>query len=158
MDQHYPPLSSEGYGGGYGNISSSLLGVTVPPNHPETEATIAPGQAPFSVHYSVTVMISVLVGILFLLVYVQLVMVMCFGYKLLSYQTLLLFDILLWAALRLTLYSFYFYHCCELVNKIVGTFAGWLLVSLPSVLQYFSLALLVHYFGEVSTVASFIEA
>lgn len=129
------------------NSSLAWLG----PGPPQTEAPIVPGgEAPVPVHYSVTIIISVLVGILFLLVYLQLILVICFGYKLLTYQTVLLFDILLWAALRLTLYSFYFYHCCDLVNRIDGTFFGWLLVSFPACLQYFSLAVLVHYFGEVS--------
>lgn len=116
-----------------------------------TAVTLSPGQAPLPVHYGVTIVITTLVGILFLLVYLQLIMVICFGYKLLTYQTILLFDILLWASLRLTLYSFYFYHCCDLVNRMDGTFAGWILVSFPSALQYFSLAVLVHYFGEVSS-------
>jgi len=116
-----------------------------------TAASIGPpGEAPGPVHYSVTIIITVLVGILFLLVYLQLIMVICFGYKLLTYQTVLLFDILLWAALRLTLYSIYFYHCCDLVDtRIMGRFSGWLLISFPTSLQFFSLALLVHYFGEV---------
>ena len=103
-------------------------------------------QAP--VHLAVTVTISVLVGILFTAVYVQLIMVICFGYKLISYQTILLFNILLWAFLRLTLYSFYFYHCCERVNSLPPGLK-WLLVSFPAALQYVSLAVLVHYFGEV---------
>ena len=121
---------------------------------PVTQASIVPGEAPSTVHYSVTVTITVLVGILFLLVYIQLIMVICFGYKLFSYQTVLLYDILLWAALRLTLYSFYYYHCCDLVVSLTGKFAGWLLVAFPSALQYFSLAVLVHYFGEVSEFSS----
>ena len=103
------------------------------------------------VHLAVIVTISVLVGILFAAVYVQLIMVICFGYKLVSYQTILLFNILLWAFLRLALYSFYFYHCCERVNSLpVGL--KWLLVSFPAALQYVSLAVLVHYFGEVCLV------
>ena len=144
-------MSAQSQEGAYGNVSLSLLvdAATVPPGPPQTEATLSPVQAPLSVHYSVTMIVTVLVGILFLSVYVQLIMVICFGYKLLTYQTILLFDILLWAALRLTLYSFYFYHCCELVTRIMGTFEGWLLVSFPSFLQYVSLAVLVHYFGEV---------
>lgn len=116
---------------------------------PETEAPISPTEVPFPVHYSVIIIITVLVGILFLLVYAQLFLVICFGYKLLTYQTILLFDILLWAALRISLYSFYFYNCCGLVNSLSGKFLGWLLVAFPSALQYFSLAVLVHYFGEV---------
>ena len=100
------------------------------------------------VHLGVTVTVSVLVALLFLGVYVQLMMVLWFGYKLLSYQTVLLFDILIWAALRLTLYSFYF-RCCDLVRQLNEGW-GWLLVAFPSALQYISLAILVHYFGEVN--------
>lgn len=156
MDQHYSSLTTSpqfpdgSYGNDIGhflaNSSQELLSrlqVTPAPLSPNVEA-------PSPVHYSVTIVITTLVGILFVLVYTQLFMVICFGYKLLTYQTVLLFDILLWAALRLTLYSFYFYHCCKLVSQLHGTFLGWLLVSFPSCLQYFSLALLVHYFGEVS--------
>lgn len=111
-------------------------------------------QAP--VHLAVTVTISVLVGILFIAVYVQLIMVICFGYKLISYQTILLFNILLWAFLRLTLYSFYFYHCCERVNSLPPGLK-WLLVSFPAALQYVSLAVLVHYFGEVCLTRPFLS-
>lgn len=151
MEQGYSSLSApiphEAFSGGL-NSTELWLGA---PQGPETPVPIEPGgEAPVPVHYSVTVVASVLVGILFLLVYVQLIMVICFGYKLLTYQTVLLYDILLWAALRLTLYSFYFFHCCEMVEKLDGTFFGWFLVSFPACLQYFSLAVLVHYFGEVS--------
>ena len=120
--------------------------------------TIAPAVSPANiispidiyVHLGVTVTVSVLVAILFLGVYVQLMMVLCFGYKLISYQTVLLFDILIWAALRLTLYSFYF-RCCDLIQQLnIGW--GWLLVAFPLALQYISLAILVHYFGEVNVV------
>ena len=118
-------------------------------------STIAPAVSPaniapigVSVHLGVTITVSVLVALLFLVVYVQLMMVLCFGYKLISYQTVLLFDILIWAALRLTLYSFYF-RCCDLIQQLnIGW--GWLLVAFPSALQYISLAILVHYFGEVN--------
>ncbi len=118
--------------------------------HQPAAAAIIP--AAYAVHYSVTVSSTVLVALVFLVVYVQLIMVICFGYKLVSYQTILLFDILLWAALRLSLYSFYYYNCCDLVKSLEGNFLGWLLMSLPSVLQYGSLAILVHYFGVVSMV------
>ncbi len=135
------------------NSLSSVAGTQWPTiSTTETESPLSPVEAPFLVHYSVTSIITALVAILFVLVYVQLIMIICFGYKLLTYQTVLLFDILLWAALRLTLYSFYYYRCCELVGKLNGNFFGWLLVAFPSVLQYFSLAVLVHYFGAVSQV------
>lgn len=101
-----------------------------------------------TIHLAVTVTVTLFVGILFVFVYLQLCAVICYGYRLISYQTVLLFDILLWAVLRLTLYSFYFYHCCELVDRL-PVFFEWLLVAFPSALQFISLAILVHYFGEV---------
>ena len=156
MDQHYSSLTASQKipDGAYSNEIEHFLANTSQEllfRLQVTQAPLSPNvEAPSPVHYSVTIIITTLVSILFLLVYIQLFMVICFGYKLLTYQTVLLFDILLWAALRVTLYSFYFYHCCKLVNTLHGTFLGWLLVSFPSCLQYFSLALLVHYFGEVS--------
>lgn len=144
-----PPAPSNQYSGSNSSVLliAEGLGATVAPPGPETEASISPPEVSVPVHYSVIITNIVLVGILFLLVYVQLIMIICFGYKLLSYQTVLLFDILLWGALRVTLYSSYFYHCCELVDRLSGQFVGWLLVEFPSALQYFSLAVLVHYFG-----------
>lgn len=118
--------------------------ITIPPIVPPANI-ITP--IDIGVHLGVTVTVTVLVALLFLAVYVQLMMVLCFGYKLISYQTVLLFDILIWAALRLTLYSFYF-RCCGLIQQL-NTGWGWLLVAFPSALQYISLAILVHYFGEV---------
>lgn len=152
MDYSYSALTAKpvdgGAGGGQEHNASLMLSWVASTAAQETEASLSP--VSFPVHYGVTITSTVLVIILFVVVYVQLVMVICFGYKLLSYQTILLFDILFWAALRLTLYSFYFYNCCELVVNLNGKFSGWLLVAFPSALQYFSLAVLVHYFGEVS--------
>lgn len=99
-------------------------------------------------HIGVIGAVTGVVAIVFIAVYVQLVLVLCYGYKLFSYQTVFLFNILLWASLRLTLYSFYFYHCCELVNNL-PVVVEWILVSAPSILLFLSLALLVHYFMEV---------
>ena len=130
------------------NVSTaSLVPLLETPRGPEAAAIIP---AAYAVHYAVVISSTVLVALVFLVVYIQLVMVICFGYKLVSYQTILLFDILLWAALRLALYSFYYYNCCDLVRKLEGTLLGWILMSLPTALQYCSLAILVHYFGEVS--------
>jgi len=120
--------------------------VTMAPSNPND---IKPGEAILPVHLSVIIVISLLVAILFAAIYVQLIMVIWYGYKLLSYQTVLFFNILLWAALRLTLYSFYYYHCCESVKLLDGV-GGWTLVAFPAALQYISLAVLVRYFGEVS--------
>lgn len=113
-----------------------------------TPETISPAAVKTPIHLAVTVTVSLFVGILFVVVYLQLCMVIYYGYRLVSYQTVLLFDILLWAGLRLTLYSFYFFHCCELVTRL-SPFFKWLLVAFPSALQFISLAILVHYFGQV---------
>ena len=105
--------------------------------------------APISVHLAVIVTATTLVGLLFLLVYVQLMMVLCFGYRLVSYQTVFLFSILFWASIRLILYSCYYFECCEFVTHKLPLFWSWFLEHLPASLQYFTLALLVHYFAGV---------
>ena len=115
---------------------------------PTAADTISPAAVQTPIHLAVTVTVSLFVGILFVFVYLQLCVVIYYGYRLVSYQTVLLFDILLWAALRLTLYSFYFFHCCGLVDSL-SPFFEWLLVAFPSALQFITLAILVHYFGEV---------
>ena len=132
--------SSSSGGGGWPNITPTP---TLSPAH-ELGPTILD-----SLHLGIVIAASVVVGLLFVFVYAQLVAILCLGYKLVSYQTIFLFNILFWASLRLTMYSFYYYHCCDLVNNL-SPFPNWLLMSSPSVLLYFALALLVHYFGEVS--------
>lgn len=99
-------------------------------------------------HKWVIVGVTVIVALIFLAVYIQLSLVLCYGYKLVSYQTIFLFNILLWSSFRLTLNSFYFYYCCELLSKISPT-SKWFLISFPEILLFLSLALLVHYFMEV---------
>ena len=113
-----------------------------------TAPNLGPSLLLTHLHIGVIAAVTGVVVIVFIAVYVQLVLVLCYGYKLVSYQTVFLFNILLWATLRLTLYSFYFYHCCELVNNL-PVVAEWILVSAPSILLFLSLALLVHYFMEV---------
>ena len=136
----------------YGNMSNITTQPPIPPSPftTPTSSSLVPGEVALPVHLTVIVLISVLVAVLFIAIYIQLILVIWFGYKLISYQTVLLFSILLWAALRLTLYSFYYYHCCESVRLLSGV-TGWVVVAFPVVLQYFSLAVLVRYFGEVSS-------
>ena len=102
---------------------------------------------------SVVVIITILVGILYILIYVQLLFILWrrLWFMLFSYQTAFLFVNLLWASLRLSLYTIYFAsndECCKLVFDLPNTF-HWLLVNFPTFLQFLSLALLVHYFGGV---------
>ena len=100
------------------------------------------------IHMGVIYGVTVIVALIFLAVYIQLTLVICYGYKLVSYQTVFLFNILLWASFRLTFNSFYFYYCCELIYKASAT-SKWFLISFPEILLFLSLALLVHYFMEV---------
>lgn len=149
---HVPSQYSYSYSNTTYDEHTTLLGTHSP--SPIVTSTpsyqpIGPPEVAFPIHLGVMIAVSLLVGILFAAIYIQLIMVICFGYKLFSYQTVLLFNILLWAALRLTLYSFYYYHCCEAVRLLNGG-VGWVLVAFPSALQYLSLAILVRYFGEVS--------
>ena len=101
------------------------------------------------IHLGLVATTTVIVALLFLFVYLQLWAILYFRYKLLSYQTVFLFDILLWASLRLSLYSFYYYNCCELVDNF-SSFVQWLMISAPEFLLYLALALVVHYFMEAS--------
>ena len=128
------------------DISSDSQGNHVPwhPMHPSTKPAL---------RLSVVVIITILVGILYILIYVQLLYILWrrLWFMLISYQTAFLFVNLLWASLRLTLYTIYFAasnDCCDLVFDIPDTF-HWLLVNFPTFLQFLSLALLVHYFGGV---------
>ena len=103
------------------------------------------------IHLGLVSATTVIVALLFLFVYFQLWAILYFRYKLLSYQTVFLFDILLWASIRLCLYSFYYYNCCELVDNLTP-FVQWLLISAPEFLLYLALGLVVHYFMEASVV------
>ena len=104
------------------------------------------------VHIGVISSVTIVVALVFIFVYIQLISVLYYGYKLLSYQTIFLFDILIWASLQLTHYSFYFFNCCtekSLINNLPNA-VEWLLVSSPSIFLFIALSLLVHYFMEVS--------
>lgn len=115
--------------------------------------TVEPAATP-ALRLSVVVIITVLVGILYILIYVQLLYILWrrLWFMIISYQTAFLFVNLLWASLRLSLYTVYFAasskECCELVFDLPDTF-HWLLVNFPTFLQFLSLALLVHYFVAV---------
>ena len=125
---------------------SGWLNIT---NSSTTESPIV--QIVQDIHLGLIATTTVIVVLLFLFVYFQLWAILYFRYKLLSYQTVFLFDILLWASLRLCLYSFYYYNCCELVNNL-SSFVQWLMISAPEFLLYLALALVVHYFMEASVV------
>lgn len=122
----------------------------------ETSSMTAPTLQPLktcssdvAIHYSVVIPVTTLVILLFVIVFIQLLLILYFEYKLLSYQTVFLGSILVWAGLRLVLYSFYYdKYSCQLVNHL-SLPLNWFLIAFPQTIQFFTLALLVHYFGQV---------
>lgn len=116
---------------------------------------IIPSAEP-ALRLSVVITITSLVGILYILIYAQLLYILwCrFWFMIVSYQAAFLFVNLLWATLRLTLYTTYFTTVsskkegCELTLDLPPTL-DWLLVNFPTFLQFLSLALLVHFFAGV---------
>ncbi|XP_055027663.1 integral membrane protein GPR137C isoform X2 [Misgurnus anguillicaudatus] len=102
---------------------------------------------PPSVQLGLTVLFTVLYALLFAFVYVQLWLILHYGHKRLSYQTVFLFLCLLWSALRTTLFSFYFKNVLE-ANRL-QPLPFWLLYCFPVCLQFFTLCLLNLYFAQV---------
>ncbi|KAG7464964.1 hypothetical protein MATL_G00171260 [Megalops atlanticus] len=113
---------------------------------PPTPSPLRPAVAP-SVKQGVTILYTCLYGSLFLLVYVQLWLLLLYRHKRWSYQSVFLFLCLFWAALRTTLFSFYFHNALE-ANHL-PTLAYWLLYCFPVCLQFFTLSLINLYFTQV---------
>ena len=144
------------HGNGLGKLYSliwTILEATVatmldvfPLNNSVTPPNIKPAVSP-SVYLSLTVVYTSLYGLLFLIVYVQLWMILCYRHRRLSYQTVFLFLCLLWAGLRTTLFSFYFRNC-HLANTL-SFLPYWLLYCFPICLQFTTLCLLVLFFAQV---------
>ena len=107
---------------------------------------LTPALSP-SVHLSLTIMYTTLYGMLFFIVYVQLWMILYYRHRRFSYESVFLFLCLFWAALRTTLFSFYFKNCV-LVNNL-NTFSYWLFYCCPICLQFVTLCLLVVFFAQV---------
>ena len=99
---------------------------------------------------ALTVVYTLLYTFLFVFVYVQLWLILHHGHKRFSYQSVLLFLCLLWAALRTTLFSFYFDNVAQ-ANRL-QPFPYWLLYCCPVCLQFFTLCLLNLYFTQVRMV------
>lgn len=110
---------------------------------------------PSTVQLSLTIVYIVMFSLIFILVYVQLWMIWYYRHKRLSHQTLFLFMGLLWAGLRTSLFSFYFYNCEEANNLEIALY--WLLYSFPVCLQFSMLCLLLHFFAQVIFKNIFIE-
>ncbi|RUS87659.1 hypothetical protein EGW08_004582 [Elysia chlorotica] len=102
---------------------------------------------PSTVELSLTIFYFVMFSLLFILVYVQLWMIWYYRHKRLSHQTLFLFMCLVWAGLRTSLFSFYFYDC-DKANSL-SVFFYWLLYSFPVCLQFSMLCLLLHFFAQI---------
>ncbi|TKS72740.1 Integral membrane protein GPR137 [Collichthys lucidus] len=114
---------------------------TLPPPFP-----LQPAIAP-SVQLGFTVLYTTLYAGLFLVVYVQLWLLYFYRHKRWSYQSVFLFLCLLWAALRTTLFSFYFHNALEANHLPVVAY--WLLYCFPVCLQFFTLSLINLYFTKV---------
>ncbi|XP_051274939.1 integral membrane protein GPR137 [Dicentrarchus labrax] len=114
---------------------------TLPPPFPLNPA-IAP-----SVQLGFTIFYTTLYAGLFLVVYVQLWLLYLYRHKRWSYQSVFLFLCLLWAALRTTLFSFYFRNALEANHLPVAVY--WLLYCFPVCLQFFTLSLINLYFTQV---------
>ncbi|XP_066505011.1 integral membrane protein GPR137 [Hoplias malabaricus] len=121
-----------------------------PPNPnssvPPPPLPISPAMAP-SVQLGVTIVYTCLYGSLFLIVYIQLWLLLLYRHKRWSYQSAFLFFCLFWAALRTTLFSFYFGDA--LAANHLPTPIYWLLYCCPVCLQFFTLSLINLYFTQV---------
>ncbi|XP_046847888.1 G protein-coupled receptor 137Ba-like [Xenia sp. Carnegie-2017] len=102
---------------------------------------------PIGVQLSLTVVFTTLYALLFLLIWMQLILILVYKHKRISYQTAFLYICLLWAALRTVLFSFYFNDSCK-ANEL-PLFLKWLLYSFPIFLQFCTLSLLALYFSKV---------
>ncbi|XP_026098364.1 integral membrane protein GPR137B-like isoform X1 [Carassius auratus] len=100
-----------------------------------------------SVQLGLTVLYTVLYSLLFVFVYLQLWLILHYGHKRFSYQSVFLFLCLLWSALRTTLFSFYFKNVVQ-ANQL-QPLLFWLLYCFPACLQFFTLCLLNLYFAQV---------
>jgi len=108
-----------------------------------TSKTIVPSISA-QVHLSLTISFTALYGLLFLLIIWQLVLILYYRHRRLSYQTIFLFTCLIWAALRTTLFSFYFKNIA--LSNLLSPFAHWLLFAFPVYLQFLMLSIMVFYF------------
>ena len=102
---------------------------------------------PIKVHLGLSAAFTSLYGLLFLLILWQLWLILHYGHRRVSYQSIFLFVCLVWAALRTTLFSFYFRNCSE-TNRM-APFFSWLFFAFPVFLQFFMLNILVLYFVQV---------
>ncbi|CAL8358363.1 unnamed protein product [Merluccius merluccius] len=111
-----------------------------PSSHPDsTPATLRPAVPP-SVQLGFTVLYTTLYAVLFLAVYSQLWLLLLYKHKRCSYQSVFLVLCMFWAALRTTLFSFYFQNSLEANRLPMPVY--WLLYCFPVCLQFFTLSLI----------------
>lgn len=120
----------------FGNLSSIVPASRLTPAFPP------------AVKVGLTALYTGLYALLFLSVYAQLWLVLFYRHKKFSYQTVFLFLCLFWAALRTTLFSFYFKN--TLKANHLSPFFFWLLYCCPVCLQFFTLTLMNLYFAQVT--------
>lgn len=129
---------------------TSMEAPVTPPLPPNSSLSppipLHPAVAP-SVQLGFTILYTTLYGSLFLVVYAQCWLLLLYRHKRWSYQSVFLFLCLLWAALRTTLFSFYF--CNALEANHLPTPMYWLLYCFPVCLQFFTLSLINLYFTQV---------
>lgn len=113
----------------------------------ELSPTIGPTMSS-TVHLGLTITFTTLYGLLFFLIIGQLLLILYYKHRRLSYQTLFLFTCLIWAGLRTTLFSFYFKNA--ILSNLLSPFAHWFLFAFPVYLQYNMLSVLLVYFVLVS--------
>ncbi|CAL8328261.1 unnamed protein product [Gadus morhua 'NCC'] len=111
-----------------------------------TPAALRPAVAP-AVQLGFTALYTALYAMLFLAVYAQLWLLLLSRHKRLSFQSVFLFLCLLWAALRTTLFSFYFLNSLEANRLPIAVY--WLFYCCPVCLQFFTLSLINTYFTQV---------
>lgn len=109
--------------------------------------TLTPAVPPY-VKLGLTSVYTAFYSLLFVFIYAQLWLVLRYGHKRLSYQSVFLFLCLLWASLRTVLFSFYFRDF--VAANALSPFVFWLLYCLPVCLQFFTLTLMNLYFTQVS--------
>ncbi|KAM6952273.1 integral membrane protein GPR137 [Lycodopsis pacificus] len=117
-----------------------------PPNSSSLPVPLRPAVAP-SVQLGFTILYITLYAALFLVVYAQLWHLYLYRHKRWSYQSVFLFLCLLWAAIRTTLFSFYFCNALQANHLPVAVY--WLLYCFPVCLQFFTLSLINLYFTQV---------
>ncbi|XP_027055634.1 integral membrane protein GPR137B-like isoform X1 [Pocillopora damicornis] len=116
------------------------------PANSTTPATLGPGISR-PAYLALTIVFTTLYALLFFMIVVQLCLILYHKHRRLSYQSVFLFIYLLWAALRTTLFSFYFKNSAQ--TKTFDRFIRWLLYAFPIYLQFLTLSLLTLYLAKV---------